>query len=358
MLGSLLALACCALVFGFAPGARAATVVRPAATTASETTPAAPPTITVTAVGDMSFDRPVKQLIAKRGSASPFRSVLSRLSAADVTVGNLECALSKRGSAVRGKKFTFRGPPAAAQGLATAGFDFVSMANNHARDWGGSALSDTFKALSTAGVSWAGAGSRKSAAWSPAYIDRNGARIAYLAFSEIGPGNFAATAHRSGTAYTGNSAAVARAIRAAHANADYVIVSFHWGVERSNSPTKRQIHDGRSAISAGADLVLSHHPHAIQGVEYYKRGLIAYSLGNFVFSPGTAAGHDTMILNATLSPAGVSAVSATPAHIRSDGTPAPATGSTARRILSLISKTSKRRGSHVSVSGSKATITP
>jgi poly-gamma-glutamate synthesis protein (capsule biosynthesis protein) len=305
----------------------------------------------------MSFDGGAKRLIRAKGALAPFRAVAAALQAADVTLGNLECALSSRGSSVPGKTFTFRGDPLAASGLAAAGFDLVSLANNHARDFGPIALRDTMIALRAAGVAWAGAGSDKAAAWTPALIERGGARIAFLAFSEIGPSNFAATSARSGTAYTFSAEAVRRAIKAAHAQADYVIVSFHWGVELASSPTARQVSTGRAAINAGADAVLSHHPHVIEGIEFYRRGLIAYSLGNFVFSPGNAKGHDSIVLHLSLSSSGVSAVTVTPAHIGSNTAPTPATGSTARRILAVVAKTSRARGSHVSVAGTVASIT-
>jgi poly-gamma-glutamate synthesis protein (capsule biosynthesis protein) len=324
----------------------------------AEATPTVVPTITVTAVGDLLFDSAPKRLIQAKGGKAPFSAVATRLSAADLTVGNLECPLSKRGSAVPHKTFTFRGDPRAVQGLTWAGFDLLSLANNHARDYGTTALRDTFKNLSAAGIAWAGAGVNRVAAWKPAIIERNGATIAFLAFSEIGPGSFAATSKTPGTAYTMNRSAVVKAIKAAHKNADYVIVSFHWGVERTYRPTSRQIADGRAAVRAGADMVLSEHPHAIQGVEFYRHRIIAYSLGNFVFSPGTDAGRDTMILHATMTPHGVIAVTAEPVYIGHNGRPTPQTGKAARRILALIRKTCAGRGTHVGISGTTASLAP
>jgi poly-gamma-glutamate synthesis protein (capsule biosynthesis protein) len=148
------------------------------------------------------------------------------------------------------------------------------------------------------------------------------------------------------------------AIRAAHKNADYVIVSFHWGIEKDYSANANQVSLGRAAIRAGADLVLSHHPHVIQGVEFYRKGLIAYSLGNFVFSPGSSMGRDSMILSLTLSPKGVSKVRARPVWIGYDGKPVPKSGATGRRILGIVKRTSMQRGSRVSVGSSEARITP
>lgn len=320
----------------------------------------ASPTITVVAVGDLLFDSAPKRLINAEGGKAPFTKVAKRLKVADVAVGNLECPISTRGTALAGKTFTFRGTPKALTGLKYAGFDLLSLANNHVKDYGSGALADTFGYLKRNGLSYAGAGRDKKAAFKPVIIERKGAKIAYLAFSEIGPSSFAATSSRSGTAFvtTGNFAAVTKAIKAATKQADYVIVSFHWGIEKDYTPTGRQVREGRAAITAGADMVLSHHPHVIQGVEFYKKGLIAYSLGNFVFSPGSAAGRDSMILSATLTSKGVSKVSARPVWIGYNGRPLPtAKGSPAQsRIIKRIKSTSRGRGTKVTVSGVEAKL--
>ncbi len=326
---------------------------------ANAATPAAsePPTITVAAVGDIMFSGSAGRLVRSKGPKAPFSSTRKILKAADVTVGNLETSLSKRGRPVPGKAFTFRGTPRAVKGLTYAGFDFLSLANNHARDYGSTALKDTIKNLDKAKIAHAGAGKNKKAAWKPAIIERNGAKIAFLGFSQIGPSNFRATSSRSGTAYTMNRKAVNKAIKAASKKADYVIVSFHWGIEKDFSANRRQVADGRAAIRSGADLVLSHHPHVIQGVEFYKKGLIAYSLGNFVFSPGSQMGRDSMILRATLSPKGVSKVTAVPVRI-TNGRPVVQKGSGAKRIIKIIKRTSKARGTKVTRSGNIAKLKP
>jgi poly-gamma-glutamate synthesis protein (capsule biosynthesis protein) len=252
---------------------------------------------------------------------------------------------------VRGKAFTFRGSPSVTRGLVWAGFDLIGQGNNHARDFGQLALRDTITNLNRAGLAHAGAGVNRSSAFRPAIIERNGARIAYLSYSQIGPADFVATNRSPGTAYSTSINGVKSQIAAAKRQADYVIVSFHWGTERSYRPTVRQVRFGRAAIDAGADAVLSHHPHVIQGVEYYRGGLIAYSLGNFVFSPGSTAGHDTMILSMKLSPSGVSDVTARAMFIDGSGRPTVARGGAARRINNVIVKTSRGRGTNSTVRG-------
>jgi poly-gamma-glutamate synthesis protein (capsule biosynthesis protein) len=348
-----------------ATGAATTSVATAGLTSAStsltpSTTPRSPNPVpvSVAAVGDLLFDSAPKRLIQAEGGKAPFTKTASRLKGADVTVGNLECPLSNRGTPVPNKTFTFQGDPRAVQGLKYAGFDLLSLANNHARDYGGKALSDTFSLLRENGLPYAGAGKDRASAWRPAIIERNGVKIAYLAFSEITPTSFAATDSRSGTAYVFDFDKVRTAVRAANKQADYVIVSFHWGIERRYQPTSRQVSEGRAVARDGADLVLSHHPHVIQGVEFYRGKLIAYSLGNFVFSPGSDAGRDSMILHATMTSKGVRAVSAEPVWIGHNGRPVPATGTAASRILGTIKKTSSARGTTVKVVEGKAQLTP
>ena len=346
----------------------AAWCVSPASAAAGASTPVAaaavrvPAALTITAVGDMSFDGAAKRLIrATRGSTpgrAPFASTAANLRAADVTLGNLECALSWRGRPWPNKTYTFQGDPRAVQGLAWAGFDLIAQGNNHARDYGDTALRDTFANLDRAKIAHAGAGVNYAAAWKPAVITRKGAKVAYLSFSEIGPSVFAAGSKHPGTAYTLNDKAVNKQIAMANKTADYVIVSFHWGVEKQYSPTSRQVREGRAAIDAGADMVLSHHPHVIEGVEFYKKKLIAYSLGNFVFSPGSTAGRSSMILHARLRPAGVTNVSADPVYIGSNGRPVLQTGSSARKILNIVRSTSVARGTKVWFYGGQVRMAP
>lgn len=320
--------------------------------TATETTPVARPDISIVCVGDMTFSRSGGVRFGK--PTTLLKRVRSQLRAGDITYGNLETPLSGRGKRAA-KTFTFRGPTSAAAALAAAGFDVVSVANNHSLDYGRVAFSDTRKALARAKVLAAGGGANKKAAWKPVVIKRKGATIAFFAFSEITPASFAATAKRSGCAYTQNFAAVKRAVKAAAKKYDYVVVGMHWGIELRANPTARQVREGRALIRAGAAAVLGSHPHVLEGVEYYKGGLIAYSMGNFVFSPGSAAGRDTAILKLTLTDTGVKSVTARPVRIVGF-TPKVQKGASGKRILKLLKVRSKARGTRVTIRGNTATF--
>lgn len=282
--------------------------------------------LTVAAVGDIMLSRSVAHAVTEADPAGPFRYVRDQLAVADLTIGNLECALSERGPP-EPKSYTFRGPPLAAEGLARAGFDALGLANNHSLDYGPDALADTRTALTANGIAAPGAGDDAAEAAAPAIVERGGVRIAVLAFSDIAPdsgSNWAAGPDRPGLAWA-EPDAVAAAVTAARAGADAVVVLFHFGIEGSNTATDTQRYLARMAIDAGALLVLGSHPHVLQEVEEYGGGLIAYSLGNFVFDgfEDVPGGNDSAILNVTLGAGGVREWQLVPVRIGYDGLPRP-----------------------------------
>lgn len=318
-----------------------------------------PATLTISAVGDMIFDRKVKTLISTSGGKAPLADVAAHLSAADIAVGNLESPLSDGGAKNEAKDVTFRGDPRGIEGLAAAGFDLLSLANNHVLDYGAEALADTVEALDARGISHAGAGADRDAAWKPAVVTRNGATVAFLSFSHILPPGFIATSSKAGLAQGRNNMdAVAEAIRSAKSEYDYVIVSFHWGVEYEDDANGDQVRDAHTAVDAGADMVLSHHPHVIQAVEYYKGRLIAYSLGDFVFDHYSRKTGEAFILDAKLGPDGVTDVKATPVYLDGYGKPEFVTGSEATVILERLKLISAKRSTLVSIDGNTATVSP
>jgi poly-gamma-glutamate capsule biosynthesis protein CapA/YwtB (metallophosphatase superfamily) len=340
------------------PPSAVATVSSPTTPTVGATV-SVPATITVMGVGDMIFDRRVGTLIDRDGGKAPLSAVASLLASADVTVGNLESPLSDIGEPVRGKDPTFRGDPRAMAGLKAAGFDLLSLANNHIRDYGPEALLDTVARLDRAGIAHAGAGEDRASAWRPAVIERGGVKVAYLAYSSVVPTAFAAATDRPGLAATRiDRSAVRRAIRTASKKADVVIVSFHWGVEYKDDANAEQIADAHAAVDAGADLVLSHHPHVIQALERYKRGLIAYSLGDFVFDHYSRKTGEAFVLSAEVGPHGVGAVTVVPVYLDTWGSPEVVKGQAARSILSRLKAVSARRGTTLGIAGSRATVAP
>lgn len=321
--------------------------------------PARVATISVTAVGDMIFDRKVKALVQSAGGLAPLRHVASILDDADITVGNLESPLSTGGTKNAAKDYTFRGDPRGIESLKAAGFDFLSLGNNHVLDYGPEALADTVGALDAAGIGYAGAGANRAKAWLPAAREVNGASVAFLSFSHILPSGFIATDSKAGLAAgRNNMEAVTEAITAAKAEHDYVIVSYHWGVEYKDNANSDQVRDARASIDAGADMVLSHHPHVIQGIEFYEGGLIAYSTGDFLFDHYSRKTGEAFILQANLGPDGVTDVLATPVYLDSSGAPAVVTGNEATVILDRLKTISAPHGTSVTIASDIARLMP
>ncbi|MBN1289395.1 MAG: CapA family protein, partial [Actinobacteria bacterium] len=263
---------------------------------------------------------------------------------------NLECCLSTTGSPVAGKEFCFRGPPESAAGLFSAGVDVVSLANNHSKDYGTAALVETFSNLRANGVKWCGAGNNSAEAFAPAIVDVRGQKIAFLAFNGIVPSGWPATASEPGCATTWDRGRVSETIAAADSTSDYVVASFHWGVELDTSPNVSEMELAHLAVDSGADLVLGHHPHVVQGFELYKDRLIAYSLGNYIFGPPREISAKTLTLVVLLTPEGLVQAKLVPMHI-SSCRPVQMTGGPAQAWIDAVAGYSRQLGTEVSFRG-------
>jgi poly-gamma-glutamate capsule biosynthesis protein CapA/YwtB (metallophosphatase superfamily) len=305
------------ILIGIAVLAAAPLVWRPRRAPAQEPTPVAPAPVTLLAVGDLLLGSSVKSRILAEGADYPFRPAAAILRTADITFGNLECPLTERGVATAGKSaeslqakrnFLFRAPTACGAGLADAGFDVVSVANNHAMDYSAEGLRDTLSSLRAAGVQPVGGGEEITAACAPVILTRGKTRVAFLAIADVLPPFSAAgkttpgiAPARSTAARPRFEAAVTAQLRALHEHVDFVFVSVHWGKERWTRPTPRQVKLGRFLIDAGADGVIGHHPHVLQPIERYHDKPIAYSLGNFISYTGKPRAR-TLALELTLNP--------------------------------------------------------
>ncbi len=309
--------------------------------------------VTVAAAGDVNLD--LDQFDLGYGYAYPWTQVSGLLQSADLAFCNLECAVSHHGSPVPGKAFTFRGSPESLPAMREAGIDVVSHANNHARDWGTEAFLDTLSFLDANGIARCGSGADYAAAHAPAFLGRNGLRVAFLAYSDVNWPGWPAGVGYPGVADAADAAGMARDIAAARERADVVAVSFHWGNEREYNPTPRQRQLARFAVDCGADLVLGHHPHVAQGFEIYGGKLICYSLGNFVFNPGSPQGNYTMLPVITMDSGGFVEAVIYPVLI-SSGQPQVLTGGAAAAWLQQIAVLSAAIGTPVTLRGDTATI--
>jgi len=216
--------------------------------------------------------------------------LLEQFHEADFALVNQEFPFSTRGKPMENKQYTFRVDPAKVKLLTEMGVDMVSLANNHALDYGVDALLDTYATLQDAGITYVGAGKDLGEAATTRYVDLNGKKAAILSASRVIPdGGWAATDTRPGMFTTYDPTALLAKIKEARQEADLVIVYLHWGLERKEYPEKYQKNMGHQFIDAGADVVIGSHPHVLQGFEYYKDRLIVYSLGNFIFSQNIAS---------------------------------------------------------------------
>lgn len=237
--------------------------------------------VRLVAVGDIMLARNVAKKAGQQGWSYLFARTSKVLGSGDICFGNLECEIGAAGRPIP-KHFSFSAPESSAAALQRAGFTVLSLANNHSFDRGRLGLVHTMEVLRRRGIGLVGAGLTPQAAQQPLIITKHGLRIAFLAYTTWQPEGYLSLPEAPALALA-DAATVARTVTAAKRRADVVIVSLHWGVERVRWPSAQQRQLARAAIDAGADVVLGHHPHVRQPVEYYRGRPIFFSLGNFVF---------------------------------------------------------------------------
>ncbi len=206
----------------------------------------------------------------------------------DVFILNNEFCYSTNGTPQPGKTYTFRADPARANWLLEMGVDAVTLANNHAFDYGEEAFVDTLKTLNSINMPFAGGGMNIEEASSPMYLIVNGIKIACISTTEIeGVGTVfskGATETEPGLFRFNNPELLKKTISKAKSTSDYVIVLPHWGTERVQELQPHQQEMAYIMADSGADLIVGGHTHVLQGLEYYNNTPIFYSLGNFSFN--------------------------------------------------------------------------
>jgi poly-gamma-glutamate synthesis protein (capsule biosynthesis protein) len=297
------------------------------------------PTIKLTAVGDLMLARTIGEVLETGDLEYPFEHVAAQLHDSDLTIGNLESALGS-GGVPEGKGYTFRAPPEAASALAQTGFDLLSLANNHAMDYGPALLVQAIATLNELGVQTIGAGEHDAAAHRPLLREVNGLQVSFLSFVDVpqefrgfDTRNWQAQASRPGVAWADPSR-MQLEIEFAQQDADLVVVLLHSGYEYIPEPSPPQVAAARAAMQAGADLVLGHHAHILQPIEFNPQGVIVYGLGNFVFED--AGPPESALLNVWLGADGVRELQFIPVQLDSQGRPFPASGAAAEKILASI----------------------
>ena len=291
-------------------------------------------------VGDIMLARDMGDALREHGPDYAFGDVRHMLEGADLTLGNLECVIGDRGEP-EPKAYTFQAPLTAATSLGEAGFDLLNVANNHILDFGPEAMAQTFDLLSEAGIDWTGAGMSEGEAHAPVLRDVRGLRIAFLGYARymtetstgFPAGAFVAVGDKPGIAWA-DVDRIGIEIAEAKTRADVVVVALHGGREYWERPTDFQREAARAAIDAGASLVWGHHAHSWQGIEFYKEGVILYSLGDFVFDQMTT--NDTAVARLWIDARGVRQLWLEPVVIVENGRPVPAPEQKGRAILDWL----------------------
>lgn len=238
----------------------------------------------ILAGGDIMLDRGVETKIMNIGNADwtfPFHNIAEDFRNADIAFANLEGSMSNVGTDT-GKKYSFRFNPDAVKGLQYAGFDVLSLANNHMLDWGRESLCETTKNLDKAGIGHVGAGCNAQEAHNPYIAQLGDTTVAFLAYTTFYEGAHA-TDERAGMTKLDREE-MKQAIRDLKASGvDIVLLSIHWGIEYDTRSSKREQQFAHELVDAGLDVLIGHHPHVAQEIERYGDGWIIYSLGNLVF---------------------------------------------------------------------------
>ena len=183
------------------------------------------------------------------------------------------------------KQYTFRSDPDMAKALKRAGIDIVTVANNHALDFGPQAFLDTIDYLDQAGIKVVGGGANEEEAYASKMVEVKGKTLQFFGFSRVlARADWHAGYQHPGMASAYDPTLVYRHVEPAISKSDYTVVYLHWGEELADDPLPYQVELAHGLIDRGVDLVIGSHPHVLQGMEWYKGKLIAYSLGNFVFT--------------------------------------------------------------------------
>ncbi|RSL32320.1 CapA family protein [Salibacterium salarium] len=257
--------------------------------------------IDIILTGDVMFEWSLEETITAHGPHYPFEHVKKDIKKADYAVANLETAVTDHDVAYK-KIYNFKTEPENLDGLIDAGFDFVSLANNHTMDYKEEGLLDTIDALDASSLDYAGAGENKEEAFAPHTVELNGETIKLLAFSQVLPSiDWYAREGQPGIASGYQEERVLNTIEEVEKGADYVLVYMHWGDENGYVPEEAARNYAEKMVDAGADAIVGAHPHVLQGFEFFDKKPVAYSLGNFLF-PDYVEGANarTGLLNLTL----------------------------------------------------------
>jgi poly-gamma-glutamate synthesis protein (capsule biosynthesis protein) len=234
--------------------------------------------ILLLACGDTGPVRKLEQIVREKGSHHVLSNMLKTMANADAIFANLECTFSLRGKP-SDKVPVFRLSPESFSIIRDSKINIVSLANNHVSDYGPEAFKDTLELLDVNRIAHVGGGLTREESIKPHIMEIKGIRLGFLGFREK-----ESFFSRQAGIYTAEiDDRIYQCIKRLRPLVDWVVLSLHFGWEYQSYPSPRDVRMCRKFIDAGADIILGHHPHYPQGLEKYKEGIIAYSLGNFLW---------------------------------------------------------------------------
>ena len=232
--------------------------------------------------------------------------LIGEMQSADIMMLNNEFAYSDRGAPTPEKQFTFRARPDSVAYLTDMGVDIVSLANNHAYDYGEQALLDSLQILQAEGIPYVGAGVNEQEASAPVYFIINDMKIAFISATQIerldNPDTKGATETSPGVFRCFNGEKLMQTVAQAKEESDFVVVYIHWGTENQEETDWLQNKQAPELVEAGADLIIGDHPHILQRIEIIDGVPVIYSLGNFWFNSKPL---DTGMVKVTISEEGL-----------------------------------------------------
>lgn len=270
-----------------------------------------PNEVTLVFAGDILFDEHYAVMARMMQNGGDISSgiaddLIREMQSADIMMLNNEFPYSDRGEPLEDKQFTFRAKPSTVSYLSDLGVDVVSLANNHAYDYGENAFLDTMATLEDAGIAYVGAGHNLQEARQPVSYIINDIKVTIVSATQIerldNPDTKGATDSSAGVFRCWNGNNLLETVREAKENSDFVAVYLHWGTENETAIDWAQEKQAAEVAEAGADLIIGDHPHCLQQISVVHGIPVVYSLGNFWFNSKTL---DTGMIKATLNESGL-----------------------------------------------------
>ena len=293
-------------------------------------------------VGDVALCRRVEVYYRKTGMISD-QQIADSLKASDLVIANLEAVISSKGCANPNNHSSIRAHPDMIAPLKELGVNICTLANNHLKDYGPDAFNEMIELLKTQNIQHVGAGYNDLEARIPLFLTVKGITIGILNYTSFKE-NWASETDYG--AARQKKEAIIDDLKKAREKAEILILVLHTGIEFSKVPSAALMNDSRAYIDNGADMVIGHHPHFLQGIEKYKEGLIVYSLGNFIFDPSymvyeNERNCESGILSVEIKEGRIRHYEFNPVRIDENGIPeSPQTSEESQRMISAINQSS------------------